>query len=277
MQDYRQTLAASTNLAGMAIVFRRLKAGIAHSHGLTLSQYRILLLLRDQASEMRIVDVAEALEMKTNTVAAAIPALERGELLSRAEDQDDRRAVRLRITRKGKAALRAADAAVLAELQKAWAALTPEQVSTVRGQPVGEFDHLTAEYVSGVYRVYACVADVVAPRGITYTQLTILLALAESDSALRPVDLAAHLGLHTPTLAMALTSLEELGLVKRTRDASDRRASWVGLTDVGRSHVSSVLDLVEQALARQLGHYSADEIGALFEVNRVMMAGIAAS
>ncbi|HEV2603537.1 MAG TPA: MarR family transcriptional regulator [Microvirga sp.] len=70
--------------------------------------------------------------------------------------------------------------------------------------------------------------------GITYTQWIAIVALWEEDH-LTVKGLGEKLFLESNTLTPILKKLEELGFVKRQRDARDERQVIVNLTDKGRS------------------------------------------
>ncbi|MFD0785122.1 MarR family winged helix-turn-helix transcriptional regulator [Micromonospora azadirachtae] len=61
----------------------------------------------------------------------------------------------------------------------------------------------------------------------------LLLWLRRCDS-IRLTDLAGRLGIGKGTLSRQIRALEELGLVRRTPDPTDRRASQLSLTEEGR-------------------------------------------
>jgi DNA-binding MarR family transcriptional regulator len=69
--------------------------------------------------------------------------------------------------------------------------------------------------------------------GMTLAQATTLRALAiEGDR--RSTDLSRHLGVSPSTLTRNLDRLEDRGLVERSVDANDRRATRISLTATGR-------------------------------------------
>lgn len=65
---------------------------------------------------------------------------------------------------------------------------------------------------------------------------SLLVRLDDLGSA-RPSDLAAYFGIGKPTLSRQVQLLEQLGLVTRTADPSDRRAVVLALSELGRSQV----------------------------------------
>ncbi|MEV4199114.1 MarR family winged helix-turn-helix transcriptional regulator [Micromonospora globbae] len=98
----------------------------------------------------------------------------------------------------------------------------------------------------------------------------LLLWLRRSDR-IRLTDLAARLGIGKGTLSRQIRALETLGLVSRTPDPSDRRASQLSLTEEGQrrfdaaraarlEHIRRVLETWPAAdvaeFARLLGRFN---------------------
>jgi DNA-binding MarR family transcriptional regulator len=75
--------------------------------------------------------------------------------------------------------------------------------------------------------------------GLTLTQLSALVTIEQSDS-IRLGDLAEREGVAPSTLSRIVATLEDAGLVTRTPDPSDRRSSWMSLTDDGRRRLADV-------------------------------------
>jgi DNA-binding MarR family transcriptional regulator len=97
-------------------------------------------------------------------------------------------------------------------------------------------------------RIYfAChtrhVGDPQSPRLLTRHQASILDHLDELEPT-TVMDLAAHMGVTSATMSVAIDRLERKGYVVRLRDAQDRRRVHVRLTTAGVriKEASSVLD-----------------------------------
>jgi MarR family transcriptional regulator for hemolysin len=76
-------------------------------------------------------------------------------------------------------------------------------------------------------------------------------------------ELARALHIEGPTLTRHIDGLEEEGLVVRRRDASDRRAVSVELTDAGRAKHAEMLRAVQAFNQRLLAGFSAEELDEL--------------
>lgn len=97
---------------------------------------------------------------------------------------------------------------------------------------------------------------------LTLAQLSILLTLLESGP-IRMTELAAHERVRTPTTTVAIRRLEKLGLVKRSRDASDLRAVLVEVTPRGLVQHREALDARRAFLASMLANLSAEDQATL--------------
>lgn len=93
---------------------------------------------------------------------------------------------------------------------------------------------------------------------VTSPQLMCLLALAEKES--RPaVDIARRIHVSPSTMVGVLDRLEAKGLVRRERNAQDRREVFVTATRMGRKLVARAPFPLQYSLARVLGQLTARE------------------
>jgi MarR family transcriptional regulator for hemolysin len=92
--------------------------------------------------------------------------------------------------------------------------------------PVGLQLGNTAKAVSRAFN------DVLAEAGGTLP-VWLILSSAKAEDRRTQLELARAVGIEGPTLTRHLDGLEEAGLVRRQRDAADRRAMRVELTDAG--------------------------------------------
>jgi DNA-binding MarR family transcriptional regulator len=87
---------------------------------------------------------------------------------------------------------------------------------------------------------------------LTLTQCSIIYVLRR-DGATRLSDLAAHEGVRAPTMTIAISRLEKLGMVKRKRDPADKRVLWVEATTKGlvaqRNAVAQTVDGMRRTLS----------------------------
>ena len=101
-------------------------------------------------------------------------------------------------------------------------------------------------------RRWRTVADrAVAGLGLSNATGWLLLHVGRLGDAVRQTELAAALDIQGASLVRLVDQLEQAGLVERVRDALDRRANRVALTDAGRAMVGEIegaLGAIRQAM-----------------------------
>src|SRR6476469_7933065 len=133
---------------------------------------------------------------------------------------------------------------------------------------------VTNRAVQAVYR------PLLDPLGLTHPQYLVMLALwdnhkSNADRPLSVKEIAAALQLDSATLSPMLKRLEALGLITRTRSASDERATDVELTKGGVQLRRKALK-IPPAVIERLG-VGLDELEHLHEVlTRINGAALAA-
>jgi DNA-binding MarR family transcriptional regulator len=142
------------------------------------------------------------------------------------------------------------------------------------------------ELADGLHRAFSKLATILrrgdsntnrVPAGdLTLAQLSILITLLD-QGPIRMTDLAAHERVRTPTTTVAIRRLEKLGLVKRTRDASDLRAVLVDITPKGLDEYRESLANRQAHLAAMLSQLSLEDLdtltGALGALERLSNVG----
>lgn len=83
---------------------------------------------------------------------------------------------------------------------------------------------------------------ILEPKGVTYTQYIVLVALSEEDHQ-TVGSLGEKLFLESNTLTPILKKLEALGYVTRQRDPKDERQVVISLTDAGRALREEALEM----------------------------------
>ena len=96
----------------------------------------------------------------------------------------------------------------------------------------------------------------------TYSALLILEGMKDS-TMLRMTQLAELVGTTPPTVTKLIKDLEERGLVDRTPDEQDGRASFVSLTEEGRRVAESLGRARLESLRQVLGDWSEDDLERL--------------
>lgn len=99
-----------------------------------------------------------------------------------------------------------------------------------------------------VHRLYNVHAQRILDReGVTLAHWFYLRVLGERGT-LNQLELSKRVGIASTTAVTALDNLEKRGLVRRTRDTTDRRKYFVNLTDEGRRLIDALMPDIEEML-----------------------------
>ncbi|PPG92967.1 hypothetical protein C5C39_02130 [Rathayibacter sp. AY1F3] len=94
---------------------------------------------------------------------------------------------------------------------------------------------------------------------------------------MRPTALSEALGTGASYISKIVGRLERDGLVRRTTDPTDRRASLVSLTDAGETAARGVYALGDRMIAEVLAGWSDDEVRRYTELTERFVADAIAS
>jgi DNA-binding MarR family transcriptional regulator len=98
--------------------------------------------------------------------------------------------------------------------------------------------------------------------GLTLTQLS-TLAVVKARGPIRLGDLAVRIGVAAPSLSRMIESLCERGLVARTADSRDHRATQVMLSPSGSAALGEVRERGTGYLVSRIGALDLDQLRAL--------------
>lgn len=126
----------------------------------------------------------------------------------------------------------------------------------------------TARYVKRV--LYARLA----PYGIPGSCWFVLRALWQRDGVSQR-ELSAMLGLAEPALMMTLRTMEQLGLVTRLRDKSDKRRISILLTPRARDMEEELLGMAQEVNRAMLATLSEDERSVMMSSLRAVHTELA--
>jgi DNA-binding MarR family transcriptional regulator len=104
-----------------------------------------------------------------------------------------------------------------------------------------------------------------SPGGLSPSQWS-ALAMVEAHGPLRIGDLAEREGVTAPTATRVVASLEEAGLLSRTSDPSDRRTSYIALTQDARDKLDAIRGMHTTELVLRLSGMPAADVQRLVEV-----------
>lgn len=137
-------------------------------------------------------------------------------------------------------------------------------------------DDLSARLRDGFERIALVLrADLWAAAGeagLNPTQAQVLGLLAGRPAGLRAREIAAHLAVSPPSIADTLAALERKGLVGRTSDPADARATIVRATDAGRDAGRAIAAAASQVGAALAALSPADRADLLLAQVRIIRA-----
>ena len=110
--------------------------------------------------------------------------------------------------------------------------------------------------------------------GILLADNEALLNIAEAEAPLRMSDLAERLILSRGGMTKVIDRIEDMGLVSRTPDPDDRRATVVEITPEGREMIIRARKVVDAALIEMWAeHITDEEATMLIDVMDRVIAG----
>ena len=112
--------------------------------------------------------------------------------------------------------------------------------------------------LSGLLRTARALGQHTRDFGATGTSLGVLKGLRHGD--VRPGDLATALHVVPSVISRVIAPLEQEGLVERKVDPEDRRASLLGLTELGSQRLAQVQQVLVEQLTQTLASWTDDEV-----------------
>lgn len=246
-------------LTMMAALERSVARTLAGSCGITPLQYRMLLRLLD-GEPQQVTAMAQQLATGLSTASSAAGKLAEKGLVTRIESPSDMRAVRLRITAKGRDAVDRADAEVAAAMVGRWHNLTREQLQAALTSSVAAVErHSAPRMENGRMRLDTALIDTIfisrqltakalQAHGLTTNDFRVALALYLQGSDATATETARLLFLNSCDITPCLKHLEGAGLITRERSATNRRIRCITLTELGRKRVAELMPVVFDAL-----------------------------
>jgi DNA-binding MarR family transcriptional regulator len=112
-----------------------------------------------------------------------------------------------------------------------------------------------------------------ARHDVTFSQFQHLWQLWREDG-LAQFELSRRIGIETASSTAAIDQLERLGLIRRRRDSADRRRVIVTLTEAGRKLEGPLDGCAIAVNKRARSHISKEEIAALFDTVKKIIANL---
>ena len=149
--------------------------------------------------------------------------------------------------------------------------MTSEETSEARAEAVRALEGEFSELISRFRKVIAENAHRVSP-GMLPGAYKVFTTIVRRGSVTQSA-LAEHLLVDKGQLSRTVRELEQLGLVQRTPDPSDGRASLLSPTEEGLARLETARAPQENALASSLEEWSVDEIRSLTRLLHALSAG----
>lgn len=102
------------------------------------------------------------------------------------------------------------------------------------------------------------------PEGLTITDFMVLNSLMNGKKTM--VEISKEINVTQSSITLSISKLEEKDIVKRIRYPSDRRITFVEITDKGKEVVSSCQNKLNVVLLECIGNLSHAEKRNLLEV-----------
>lgn len=139
-----------------------------------------------------------------------------------------------------------------------------------------DIDYDTGYFVTRTARAFMRIAEAqLRPLGLGVAHLPVMICLAEEGS-LTQADLAQRTHVEQPTAAALLQRMDKAGLIKRSPDPRDRRATRIRLSARAEEVMPQALELLSQTNGEATAGLSAEEIETLHGLLRRVLANLAA-
>jgi len=113
------------------------------------------------------------------------------------------------------------------------------------------------------------VSEVLKAEELSPNQYNVLRILRGSQEGLPSGEIGNRMITRDPDITRLLDRLEKRGLIRRSREARDRRLVMAGITSEGLDLLRRLDEPVREAHRRQLGHLGRERLGALKELLQV--------
>jgi DNA-binding MarR family transcriptional regulator len=123
----------------------------------------------------------------------------------------------------------------------------------------GQIGHEVSRFIRGFKSLQAQTAHRLR-HGVDPSAYPVLFQLV--DAPKRTTELATCLHADTSTISRQVTSLVEVGLVERTQDPEDRRATILVATDAGRSVFAAMQRDRDRLMTQIVAGWSAPDVAA---------------
>jgi len=221
-------------------VIKRLENALKAGCALSATQCRILYSLAVHGGAQQVGEVSSALGLRPSTTTAALAELERRELLIRQGCSEDFRVVHIVATEAGLAMAATVSQVVIYGLRACFGPLdgNPQKetgYSRIYRRVLGGEDAFVSAFMlwQHYYAARSPMERHAKAEGLALADYRVLLEVGQYNAGVTPGDLAVALMLKAVEVSSSTKALAQRGLVRRTRNRSDRRSILVDITSDG--------------------------------------------
>ena len=262
------------------LLLQDLKHAIKRQGSFSMAGYRICGLLVTAPNGMHIRKIGRVLGLTTSVISREVTGLVRRGLLSEKPDPADRRAVLVSATPAGHKALARTDRAVETCVEDAWSCLSYEQRKlTVWGSLLAASEHRSARSKEGEINLYAAYVEAlclsagayrkaVRTCGLTLDEYRALDAAERIGPGARAKEIGIEALLTSSQVAVALSALQQGGLVRQRGSEKDRRLRLYSATGAGSALLEELDPKLEHAAkfgVVPISRYDIEDYGKIAE------------
>lgn len=238
-------------LTNVVEINRRIKETLEESVHISVTQYRILLELSVNESQLACGALATLLLLSPAAVTHAVDSLYKKGLVTRTTMESNRRVTLVDVTSEGGKLLERSNEILVAMLRRdAWSELSPDQLQSLVGScsaAVGPFvGHtllhegvaLEPAYITCAIIQQRCYENLLTEYKLTLNEFRVGILALEGGPELRGTDLADALLLNRSTTSRTVAGLKKLGLLESKASETDGRSSSLAITDQGRATIT---------------------------------------
>jgi len=113
------------------------------------------------------------------------------------------------------------------------------------------------------------VSEVLKAEELSPNQYNVLRILRGAPDGLPCGEIGTRMITRDPDITRLLDRLEKRGLIRRSREARDRRMVMASISEAGMDLLARLDEPVREAHRRQLGHLGRERLGALKELLQI--------
>lgn len=253
-----------------AFTAKALGAVMNKRSSLSSTQHSMLLALMRKGKQLRVNQVAKALNINHSTVSVQAAKLEALGLVKHRVSEDDNRGVELIITSRGKEAVKQTDKIIIEVIDSVWQPLTSAQKKSMLQSAVNAVGKSRIRYEDGIQRADTAYAEgmlmsfrafqsIARLHGLSYFEATALASLDMSGATVSKGRLAELLLIKANHLSQICEALAKRGLISEEKSEKDRRLIKVKITKEGRERIRRTMIDMDRVITNDLYESSPEE------------------